>query len=438
MSNPAVLLLAETKIQGKNVRIEDNLGEAIHIHIGEFRFSLSINEFLKISSEFLEGIDGILRTSNLSLDTFDKNALDWGWLARYSEIEKVEKTTVLLGDLFTIKGVEDCPGMTRIVPVSEAPKLQELNNAENKYIKNNDRLCSIMKKIRKEGYLFDNKLIMINQYNQIYDGDHRAACLMYLYGPKKEIPVIRIYFSTEKTIEEQKEREKIAIQKYNEDKLTKDNEKKQWSEEENILDISFKEFAQSLICQDTDFYVINCAMKNHENELTADKVIIIQQGKMIDLCKKFHISYYGKNYYRYYKFLYSMQRGVNIKLNDCTVMLFDRLCCKSKFENAFIPLDKIIQKYVWDERVYDAEDSLYAAGNMTTLIFRLVNGVFNKSQFDEEDIAYIQGHSEYLQREEMKRLLKPIFFSYTDKFLELIINNDYELAIAEHVKNMDY
>ena len=84
MSNPAVLLLAETKIQGKNVRIEDNLGEAIHIHIGEFRFSLSINEFLKISSEFLEGIDGILRTSNLSLDTFDKNALDWGWLARYS------------------------------------------------------------------------------------------------------------------------------------------------------------------------------------------------------------------------------------------------------------------------------------------------------------------------------------------------------------------
>lgn len=438
MSNPAVFLLAETKIQGKNIRIEDNLGEAIHIHIGEFRFSLSVDEFMKISSRFLEGVDGILKTNNLSLDMFDESALDWGWLARYSEIEKVEKSTVMLGDLFTIKGVEDCPGFTRIVPLSEAPKLKELNRAENKYGENNDRLYSVMEKIKEEGYPFDNKLIMVNQYNQIYDGDHRAACLMNLYGPQKEIPVIQIYFSNEKTIEEQKEREEKAIRKYKEDKAAKDNEKKQWSEEPNILDISFKDFAQSLKRYDIDFYVINCALKNQENKLVADKVIIIRQDKMIDLCRKFQVSYFGKNYYRYYKFLYSMQRGVSIKLNDCAVMVFDRLCCKSKFEDAFIPLDKVIQKYAWGERVYDTENSLYAAGNMTTLIYRLVNGVFNKSQFDEEDIAYIQRHSEPLQRVEMKRLLQSVFFSYTDKFLDLIIKNDYEMAIAEHVKNMDY
>ena len=48
MSNPAVFELNKTIIKNNIFTIEDNIGEAIHFHIGLVRFDLSIKEFNNI------------------------------------------------------------------------------------------------------------------------------------------------------------------------------------------------------------------------------------------------------------------------------------------------------------------------------------------------------------------------------------------------------
>ena len=82
MSNPAVYLLAETTIQGKRIQIEDNLGESIHVHIGEFRITFSVAEFLEAAESILNAADQILQLKDLSLYKFDLSSLDWDWLSR--------------------------------------------------------------------------------------------------------------------------------------------------------------------------------------------------------------------------------------------------------------------------------------------------------------------------------------------------------------------
>ena len=70
MSNPGVIVLDEADCKGtkfNRFQIEDNIGEAIHIHIDNIRFDLTIDEFIEfsasikdiLSDEYLLGKDGL-------------------------------------------------------------------------------------------------------------------------------------------------------------------------------------------------------------------------------------------------------------------------------------------------------------------------------------------------------------------------------------------
>lgn len=52
MSNPGVLSLASLAPVGADYRfeIEDNIGEAIHIHYKDIRLDLTVDEFYKIAA----------------------------------------------------------------------------------------------------------------------------------------------------------------------------------------------------------------------------------------------------------------------------------------------------------------------------------------------------------------------------------------------------
>ena len=60
MSNPAVINLAETETDIGFFRIEDNIGESIHLHLGDFRYDLTIKEFLSLSDDLKNVIDGFI------------------------------------------------------------------------------------------------------------------------------------------------------------------------------------------------------------------------------------------------------------------------------------------------------------------------------------------------------------------------------------------
>ena len=58
MSNPGVIFLNTSKVYvdriicGDRLWIEDNIGEAIHIHYRNMRFDFTIEEFLQLANAF--------------------------------------------------------------------------------------------------------------------------------------------------------------------------------------------------------------------------------------------------------------------------------------------------------------------------------------------------------------------------------------------------
>ena len=81
MSNPGVIILDTKK---KNIiqrifnrnsfryfQIEDNIGEAIHIHFDDFRIELSINEFFEISDCFKEALNQLVGIKNFDINQID-------------------------------------------------------------------------------------------------------------------------------------------------------------------------------------------------------------------------------------------------------------------------------------------------------------------------------------------------------------------------------
>lgn len=451
MSNPAVYLLAEVKIRGKNIRIEDNLGESIHIHIGDFRFSVSVMEFDKIVCSVLEAADQLLRLKGFSLEAFDKGSMDWDWLSRYDKIKKIEKKEICLKDLYTV-GYKGNSKFVQIVPISESRFVKALNgdekelwqwNETNMYGSDNGgRLEAVLDLVKTKGYPFANKLIMTNQFSQIYDGDHRAACLYFLKGGEYKIPVLELEFEDQLTVEEQKKNEKKQYLLYKKNvakdyikKLFRPKAKKIWSEEMNVLEITLKEFLDKLNILHIENFVVSDSLGDFRGKTT----IIIEQDKMIELCKGTGISYYGKSMYRYYKFLYSMQRAVCVELKDTSVSIYDRMCCKSKFEDAaLLPLDKAILDFSWEERKLDSDKGFYVAGEITELLFVIVNCIFNKNAFEEADKLYITGKKELLFSKEIFNLLEKEFFGFTGRLIESLQKEEYDQIIDEYVLNTDY
>lgn len=442
MSNPAVCALAETEIKGSRVRIEDNLGESIHIHVGDLRISLSISEFNAFVDQVQLAAEELLNLNGIGLRMFDKTSFDWNWLGRYEHIVEINKTYVKIGDLLTKGESNICSEIDVIIPVDRSRQYKALTGDDSELKKrsqtnlhgqtNLERLQETMKSIKKHGYPYNDKLIIVNQYNQIYDGDHRAACLLYLEGREKLIPVIKITFDDQSTIEAQIEDEKRRIDR----QVNKNNSLikpvYQWSEELNKFEGSFNEFERKLQHNNIDYFCIDHIWSDPNGKVVGDKVIIIGQGSMIDFCKKMNVSYYGKSIYRKYRFLYSMQRSVYIESLNARIMVLDCLACKSKFEDAILPLENSIQKYAMDKSMN------HRACREIEFIYVIVDSMLNGCGFNADSEEYVQKNIDLADSIDVKMMLKSIFYNYSEKLLAHLSHKEYELAYIDWIRNIDY
>ena len=442
MSNPAVHLLGETLIKNTRIRVEDNLGESIHIHIGDFRVSLSINEFYSLVSNVQMAADEILSINGLNTSMFDPKAYDWDWLYRYEHITEIKEKYVRIGDLLTKGESTISSDIDVIIPVRESRQYkaligdkEELTRRKQKNLfgqTNLNRLLDVFDYITRKGYPYDGKFIMVNQYNQILDGDHRAACLLYVKGEDESIPVIQISFDDQPTIKEQIEVQEEQINSYF---LKKNNSPKslyRWSEDLNSLEYSFEEFIRLMVEKKIDFYTIDRPWYREDGETIASKVIIIRQDTAIDFCNIFGVSYYGKSIYRRYAFLYSMQRAIYIELIDAKVIVLDRLACKSKFEDAILPLDKSIQSYA-NESFYE-----HKIKEKMEFIYVIVNSMINGCGFKEADQEYLQNKAELLEDKTVKQMINKVYFNYSSRLIEHLKAREYDNAYKDWLRNVEY
>ena len=205
MSNPAVVVLSSGRIGKSNVTIEDNVGEAIHLHMDDIRIDFTYLDFKKMVEGTKKVIEEIVSVEGFSCDDYDPVFLSSiaPWLL---DLERVEEDTISLEDILvnipkkykhvnfeSIKSSKDYKAMQ-----GDCKEISKYNSFDHIGQTGIERLNDIVESIKEYGYPFKNKrMVFFNDSNVIRDGQHRAAVLRYLYG-SREVPILRLYFRGDK------------------------------------------------------------------------------------------------------------------------------------------------------------------------------------------------------------------------------------------------
>lgn len=175
MSNPAVFKLNRTTIRDNVFQIEDNIGEAIHFHVGLVRFDLSIEEFDK-TTEILMGV----LNDQLMIKNFDLRCQNEYFLERIAEsipyIIEVKELTVRVSDL---KYRYQSDKEELVSSLSDTPiyKYYQGNHSiQNDYIldteiwQSKELLLEEVEKNRNREIYVDDKLIVLDGYKSLCAG----------------------------------------------------------------------------------------------------------------------------------------------------------------------------------------------------------------------------------------------------------------------------
>lgn len=189
MSNPGVIQLSECIINDKCFRIEDNIGEAIHIHYGEIRLDLTVKEFVSLTNQLIFIMNEMINVPGFLVENHDAIFLT-ECCERLLFLEKITYDDVLVGDLMTDMITDET---AELVSMSGSRVFKALNGDEtllNKRVQTNyygfsniSRLNKINQSIKKNGYPYKNQMIVVSEDGSyVIDGCHRASCLLDLYG----------------------------------------------------------------------------------------------------------------------------------------------------------------------------------------------------------------------------------------------------------------
>ena len=97
MSNPGVKCLASYK--GKHyISIEDNIGEAIHIHYDEIRIDLTIKDFFELVDKLNDILNTLVNINNFRIQDYDPIFMDHmsGYIV---DLEKIEITDINISEI---------------------------------------------------------------------------------------------------------------------------------------------------------------------------------------------------------------------------------------------------------------------------------------------------------------------------------------------------
>lgn len=200
MSNPGVYTLSRHTMKGNDFRVEDNIGEAIHLHYEEFRIDLSVRDFYDISDSFAEAANNLINIDGFRIEML--NPVFFSQIAdKLADLKGVEIIEVKLKELKVgtflcgipvIRSIKN----SRVVKALKG-KTKELERYEQENIisqTNMDRLNSNFSSVKEKGYPYNGEYIVIyNGQKFIHDGQHRAGSL-YFIDPEQSIKVLNLDF----------------------------------------------------------------------------------------------------------------------------------------------------------------------------------------------------------------------------------------------------
>ena len=138
-----------------------------------------------------------------------------------------------------------------------------------------------------------------------------------------------------------------------------------------------------------------------------------------------------------YIFLYQMHPFKLVSYGDTLIELYFQLPCQSLTEKTWIPLDRAIQKHVWENKIV-GDNEIYYLDYKAKVIFLLTWSIFTTRFFSKKTIEIIESEKSILLEEETKRLLDKVFFNFTDTLINLIIAGRYTDIFFRYYQFSDY
>jgi len=211
MSNPGVITLAAVRAPSKNMSrfcVEDNIGEAIHVHWNNLRFDFSVREFLEFADQLENVSHDLFGEWSSYLSKFDPAFFFELAQARLiSRIKNISVNEVALADLRAAVAVAKISDVRLFLPrkIASTPAYKFLKGDTASFIKypnenypgvdNVSRLFSARDMMTQQGYAANGEMIVLFAKNSVIrDGQHRAAILAAQYGLDHVIPVVVIDF----------------------------------------------------------------------------------------------------------------------------------------------------------------------------------------------------------------------------------------------------
>lgn len=204
MSNPAVITLAHVRTNLGDFSVEDNIGESIHLHLGDLRCDITVAELERLSEDIAVALEELINVEGFKISNFSKEfLLQLAEIGALSSLDTVEEDMIRISDI-TIP-YTNWMGMLKtksIVHSSVIKALRDDPSENDKRTERNfynqtsqERVLEILESIKQNGYPYGGqKIVLLKGSNRIYDGQHRASCLYFLDGDI-DVPVIRLGFS---------------------------------------------------------------------------------------------------------------------------------------------------------------------------------------------------------------------------------------------------
>lgn len=216
MVNPGVIELVSLEDMKRlniemNFRVEDNLGESIHIHYEDFRIDLTVKEF-----QYLADLAGPLLNELISCEGFDYKDFDpttiMGNAEKLLHLQRIKYAELRLdeitipawhehkeGDPIELRHVLESAIYKALTgDMGEENTVSRVSYFQSPFRRctNEERIDYQLKRVKENGYPMDGDVITLNDNNELIDGWHRASVLRYLYG-NICVPVRKLIFDTQ-------------------------------------------------------------------------------------------------------------------------------------------------------------------------------------------------------------------------------------------------
>ena len=141
-----------------------------------------------------------------------------------------------------------------------------------------------------------------------------------------------------------------------------------------------------------------------------------------------------------WRFIYGAHENIFLTnpANKLIVDAYAELCTKSISMNAWLPLDKIIQKSIWENKVWDDANKWWILDDENLVIYLLTRSVFEKGGFTDAYISDIEKRKNLLKNSSARQKLEKIFFKFADTLIEKVNRKQYENTLIEYITFTDY